>query len=85
MTKDEMIVWHHQFSGHEFEQTPRDSGQRRLACCSPWSFKGLDMTQQLNNKNKNDFVLILCPVLWKILWVNKICMLSGNIFNKGHI
>jgi len=25
MTKDEMVGWHHRFSGHEFEQTPRDS------------------------------------------------------------
>ena len=32
-------------SGHEFVQTPRDNkGQRRLACCSPWSHKELDTT-----------------------------------------
>ena len=37
MTEDGMVGWHHQFSGHEFEQTPRDSeGQGSLACCSPW-------------------------------------------------
>ena len=36
-TEDEMVGWHHQLNGHEFEQTPRDSeGQRSLACCSPW-------------------------------------------------
>ena len=30
----------HQFSGHEFKQTPGDSGrQRSLACCSPWGSK----------------------------------------------
>ena len=22
MTEDEMVGWHHRFSGHEFEQTP---------------------------------------------------------------
>ena len=22
MTEDEMVLWHHQFNGHEFEQTP---------------------------------------------------------------
>ena len=42
VTKDEMIRWHQQLNGHEFEQTLRDSGG--LAWCSPWSFKGLDVT-----------------------------------------
>ena len=32
-----MVGWHHQFSGHEFEQTLGDSeGQGGLACCSLW-------------------------------------------------
>ena len=31
-TKDEMVGWHHQLNGHEFEQTQRDSeGQGSLA------------------------------------------------------
>ena len=43
--EDEMVGWHHQLNGHEFEQTPGDSeGQGYLACCSPWSCKKLDMT-----------------------------------------
>ena len=37
MTEDEMVGWHHQLNGHEFEQTPGDSeGQQSLVCCSPW-------------------------------------------------
>ena len=28
-------------------------GQGSLACCSPWGYKELDTTQQLNNKNNN--------------------------------
>ena len=24
MAEDEMVGWHHQFNGHEFEQPPRD-------------------------------------------------------------
>ena len=37
MTEDEMVGWHHQFNGREFEQAPGDSeGQGNLACCSPW-------------------------------------------------
>ena len=51
MTEVEMVAWHHQFNGHEFEETPGDSkGQGSLACCSPWDHKELGMTQQLNNK-----------------------------------
>ena len=31
MTEDQMVGWHHQLNGHEFEQTLGDSeGQRRL-------------------------------------------------------
>ena len=49
MTEDEMVGWHHQFYGHEFEQTPGvGEGQGRLMCCSPWGCKKLDMTEQLN-------------------------------------
>ena len=44
-TEDEMVGWHHQLSGCEFEQTPGDTeGQGSLACCSPWDCKGSDMT-----------------------------------------
>ena len=44
-----MAGWHHQFNGHEFEQTPGDSeGQGSLVCCSPWTYKELDMTERLN-------------------------------------
>ena len=40
VTEDEMVWWHHQLNGHEFEQTPGDGeGQGSLACCSPWDYK----------------------------------------------
>ena len=46
MTEDEMVVWPHGLNGHEFEQTLGDGeGQGRLACCSPWGSKELDMTE----------------------------------------
>ena len=46
MTEDEMIGWHHQLDGHEFEEALRvGEGQRRLACCSPWGHKESDMTK----------------------------------------
>ena len=30
----EMVGWHHQLNGHEFEQTPGDSGGQRTLVCS---------------------------------------------------
>ena len=36
MTEDEMVGWHHQHDGHEFEWVSEvGDGQRGLACCSP--------------------------------------------------
>ena len=44
------LMGHHQFNGHEFEQTlGDDEGQGSLACCSPWGRKELDTTEQLNS------------------------------------
>ena len=49
MTEDEMVGWHHQLDGHEFEQAPEVAdGQESLVCCSPWGRKESDMTEQLN-------------------------------------
>ena len=40
-----MVRYHHWLNGHEFEQTPGDSGgQRRLKSYSPWDHKELDIT-----------------------------------------
>ena len=39
-TEDEMVGWHHQFNGHEFEQTREDSeGQESLVCRISWGCK----------------------------------------------
>ena len=49
MTEDEMVGWHHQPDGHEFEQDPElGDGQGSLACCSTWGRKESDTTEQLN-------------------------------------
>ena len=43
--QDEMVGWHHQLNGHEFEQTPGDGeGQGSLVYCCPQDRKELDMT-----------------------------------------
>ena len=62
MTKDEVVGWHHQLSGHEFKQAPGDGeGQGSLACSSPWSHKESVMIEQLN-KNNNDWFNVF---IWK--------------------
>ena len=49
MTENEMVGWHHQLNGHEFELVPgAGDGQGNLVYCSPWGHKELDMTEQLN-------------------------------------
>ena len=47
MTENEMVGWHHWLNGHEFVMGVGD-GQGGLACCSPWSRKESDTTEQLN-------------------------------------
>ena len=50
MTEDEMVGWHHQLNGDEFEQALGvGDGQGSLACCSPWCRKESNTTEQLNN------------------------------------
>ena len=54
MAEDEMVGWHQQLNGHEFEQTPGDGeGQGSLECFSPWNRKDMGMTEQLNNKTRS--------------------------------
>ena len=47
MTEDEMVGWHHQLKGHEFEQTPGyGEGLGSLVCCSPYGVTESDTTEQ---------------------------------------
>ena len=49
MTQNEMVGWHPQLNGHEFEQTLGvGNGQGGLAWCSPWGHKESEMTERLN-------------------------------------
>ena len=50
MTEDEMVGWHHQLNGHEFEQTPGNGEEKgSLTYCSLLSHKESDTTQRLTN------------------------------------
>ena len=67
-TEDEMVGWHHQLNGHEFEQAPGvGDGQGSLAFFSPWGRKESDRTEWLNNNKGSDawwtvsgFCLFVC-------------------------
>ena len=49
MIEDEVVVWHHQLNGHEFESTLGvGDGQGGLACCNPWGLKESGTTEQMN-------------------------------------
>ena len=49
MIENEMVGWHHQLNGHEFEWALRASdGQGSLVCGSPWGHKESDVTELLN-------------------------------------
>ena len=48
-TENEMVGWHHQLDGHEFEQALGvGDGQGSLAFCSPWCHKESYATEWLN-------------------------------------
>ena len=59
--EDEMVGWHHQLNGHEFEQILGDSeGYGSLMSCSPWlhciESKEWDTAEWLNHNNINFFI-----------------------------
>ena len=48
-TEDEVVGWHHQLNGREFEWTLGvGDGHGSLACCGPWGCKESDTTERLN-------------------------------------
>ena len=70
MTEDEMVGWHHQLDGHEFELTPGDGeGQGYLVCCSPWYCKEPDMILRLNNNNIFSGGRNLLLGLWNLIFI----------------
>ena len=46
MIEDEIVGWHHQLNGHEFEKAPGDGeGQGSLEYYSPWGQRESDTTE----------------------------------------
>ena len=57
LTEDEMVGWHHQLNGREFEQALGVDGQGSLACCSPWGCRESDTTNRLKWTDASIFVV----------------------------
>ena len=83
-TEDEMVGWHHQHSGHEFEQTLGDGeGQGSLVHSSP---RVTESRTPLSNW-KQQHGGTWC---WKYLirrkegWVSFVILFSRNIFRRQH-
>ena len=58
MMENEMVGWHQQLCGHEFEQAPgAGDGQGSLVCYIPWGHKEWDI---FLNIHLNFFFSILC-------------------------
>ena len=80
VTEDEMVRWHHWFSGHECEQIPGDSeGQCAADHGSPKSWTWLSdwtTTKIVCGPNEKAFIthlsyFIFLPSLVKVLWLGK--------------
>ena len=86
MTEDEMVGWHHWFSGHEFEPTPGSGeGQGSLAYCSPWGLKNQTQLNNWTTKIYSPGRLILWGLCifqcgWTIL---QLCKFDGTV-SKAH-
>ena len=82
-----MVGWHHQLSGHEFEQTLGDSeGQGSLKCCTPWGLKESDKAEQLNNNTSfpiGNHIFVFCVNGSISFFVNK--FISINIIFWYHL
>ena len=52
MTEDEMVGWHHQLNGHEFEQTLGMEKDSKTWHTAVHGVSQSNMTEQLNNSNQ---------------------------------
>ena len=83
--EDEMVGWHHQLNGHEFDQALGDGeGQGSLACSSPWSCKESDTNEQLNNNSniRSHRPCLLIPAHWALGFQHMNFLVEHK--HKGH-
>ena len=78
MTENEMVGWHHQLNGHEFEQAlGLGDGQGSLACCSPWGLRiGHNWMTELNWAECDDIRR------WDVLGTSDISSWGWSLMNE---
>ena len=65
VTKEEMVGWHHWFTGHKFEHTlGGGEGHEGLVCCSPWAHKESDTTEWTTKYIAIQYLFICLSSLW---------------------
>ena len=95
MREDEMVGWHHRFSGHGFGWTPGvGDGQGGLACCSSWGRKDwvnwTELNKDLPGGSDSKSVCLQCgrpefdPWVRKILWRTKWQPTPVLLHGKSH-
>ena len=70
MAENEMVGWHHQCDGREFEQAPGgdSEGQGSLTCYSLWGGKESDKIEGLNNNYYYYYLIMLKGTPWWLRW-----------------
>ena len=69
--ENEIVGWHHQFYGHEFEQAPGvGDGQGSLACCNSWAWRvGHDWATELNRTISGKYLIRILKINF---WIDAI-------------
>ena len=81
--EDEMVGWHHQLNGHEFEQTPGDSGgQGSLACCSSWGCR-VRHNWATEKQQWNTLSFLQAPSNPRVIFLGKLQLILGALFCGG--
>ena len=74
MTEDEMVGWHHQLNGHEFEEAlGNGEGQGSLACCSPWGRKESDTMRNWTTNFLKKYQVTFSEQLYLFVFPSELC------------
>ena len=81
MTEDEMVGYHHQLNGHEFELAPGvGDGQGSRVHCSPWCCKESDRTEWLYCLRKSHVHFFFVCFNFKFCFSNSQIFIHFNLF-----
>ena len=89
MTENEMVGWHHQLDGHEFEWAlGGGDGQGNLARCSSWGRRVRhDWATELNWGTRSwcDEIQLFFGCMWAGVWRDSLFSSKWNIFEAKNL